>query len=140
MPYQYQLDQKLALPLESKVRLAMMRIKAWYQYWDGEGLVVLDDGFPEARVLRGLVHELDSSIPVVAPGGVLLPMRLIVPFRVCTSPRNVDDWLKYGCNAYLSTPPRCRPLSVWLDEDVRLYLNEVKGQREALSLLTGSGA
>ena len=139
MPYRYQLDQKLVLPLESKVRLAMMRIKAWYQYWDGEGLFVLDDGSPAARALLSLVHDLDPSIPVVAPDGALLPMRLIVPFRVCTSPGNVDDWLKYGCNAYLATPPQCRPLSVWLDEDVRSYLDEVEGAGEALSLLTGSG-
>jgi len=56
-----------------------------------------------------------------------------VPFRVCSDPKNAEDWLKYGCNAYLADPPRCRPLSVWLDEDVRLYLNEVESRKSRVA-------
>ena len=124
MPYLHQLEQKQALPLESKVRLAQMRIKAWYQYWDWEGVAVFDDRTPAAQVLVDLVRELEPDVQVVSyeNDNGLFPVHLVVPSMVRKDFKSIEDWLKYGCNSYLSSPPRCRPLSVWLDEDVYLYL------------------
>lgn len=124
----YQLDQRQSLPLESKIRLAMMRIKAWHDYWGGENLVVVDNGSMASRVLVHLSSELDPSIGIIHPCDRSPSYHPIVPFMVGGDLESRRDWLKHGCNSLGSEHPQCRPLSVWLDEDVHKYVVEVMGK------------
>lgn len=120
----YQLEQRQSLPLESKIRLSMMRIKAWYEHWDCESVAVVDNGSLAAKVLVHLSREMDPDVPVVTESfdGSCHP---IVPFMVGGDLDSRRDWLCHGCNAYTLEQPQCRPLSVWLDEDIYRYVVEI---------------
>lgn len=126
----YQLDQKQSLPVESKIRLAMMRIKAWYDHWDGEGLVVVDNGSLASKVLVHLSSEMDPGIKTILPSDRCASYHPLVPFMVGGDLESRRDWLKHGCNSLGSECPQCRPLSVWLDEDVHKYVVEVMGKSD----------
>lgn len=126
MPDLYSLAQKQILPLEAKVRLAMMRIRAWDAHWCGEGVVMLVEGgnSSEMLVLSHVVREVlpDIEAVVVVESG----HRPITAFRVGSDEQRRADWLLYGCNAFDALVPECRPLSVWTDDDVRDYLKLVR--------------
>ena len=117
MPELYQLAQKQTLPLEAKVRLAIMRIRAWYIHWDGDVHIMLC-GTRADRVLVSVVREVFSEVPVKMVRGA----HPIVPFMVEADVKKRKNWLKHGCNAFEAASPECRPLSTWTSEDVQAYL------------------
>ena len=121
MPKLYQLAQKQILPLESKVRLAIMRIRAWYVHWDGD-VHILPQGTKADPVLVAVVRDVFPSMPMKMVRGA----HPIVPFMVEADEEKRDEWLKHGCNAYEAPHPECRPLSVWVMEDVEAYLKNAK--------------
>ena len=116
----YQLLQKQALPLESKIRLSMMRIRAWYTHWDGEVQWACEGTGPGIALRNLVVDDCMLDIQDPAPGDE--PRNLIVPTLVGDDPTLIDSWLTHGCNAYEADPPTCSPLSVWTDEDVERYI------------------
>lgn len=120
MPELYQLAQKQILPLEAKVRLAIMRIRAWYIHWDGD-VCIMPQGTVADRVLIEVAHDVFPDLPVRITSGP----HPIVPFMVEADEEKRADWLKYGCNAFEAPHPECRPLSTWIREDLQLYLKTV---------------
>lgn len=58
------LKQKQALPLEDKIKLAKMRIREWYEYWDGDVYISFSGG-KDSTVLRYLVKEVYPDVPAV---------------------------------------------------------------------------
>lgn len=119
----YQLEQRQSLPLESKIRLSMMRIKAWYEHWGCEDVAVVDNGSLAAKVLVHLSRDLDPDVQVIeAVEGSCHP---IVPFMVGGDLESRSDWLKNGCNSLATEQPQCRPLSVWLDADIYRYAVDI---------------
>ena len=116
----YQLVQKQSLPLESKVRLAIMRIRAWYMQYEDE-ISLLIDGSPEGKVLRHIALDIfpeTLQLTRIQPG-------TITPFMVGIDKDRINNWLEYGCNAFELDPPQCRPLSTWFENDVDQYLHSV---------------
>lgn len=124
----YQLEQRQSLPLESKIRLAMMRIRTWYLHWEGEKIAVVNNGSMASRVLVHLSRDMDPLVPVIDP---LMKnfYHPIVPFLVGDDSDKKSEWLKHGCNALTLERPQCRPLSVWLDDDVDQYIAKVMNER-----------
>jgi len=122
VPELYQLLQKQSLPLESKVRLAMMRIRAWYIYWNGNVSLLIDES-SEGKVLYQITVDIFSD--VVKRSDLEKESCTIVPFIVGDDEECRINWLKYGCNAFELEPPQCRPLSIWLRKDINKYLESV---------------
>ena len=120
MPQIHQLLQKQSLPLESKIRLSMMRVRAWFIN-SRDDVTVVDDGSDVSRVLIHLVHDIDPDVPVVST----VQKFSITPFRVGSDPLKMESWLQHGCNAHKADPPTCRPLSTWLDSDIQTYLAQI---------------
>lgn len=120
MPQVHQLLQKQSLPLESKIRLAMMRVRAWYANTYDE-ITVVDDGSEQSRVLVHLVHDVDPDVPAVSS----VQKFSIVPFMVETDPSKMENWLQHGCNAHKADLPTCRPLSTWMPEDIQKYTAQI---------------
>lgn len=120
MPELYQLAQKQILPLEAKVRLAIMRIRAWYIHWDGD-VCILPQGTQADRVLIEVTRDVFPELSVHVTRG----SHPIVPFMVEADPEKRENWLRYGCNAFEAPEPECRPLSTWLHEDLHLYLKNL---------------
>ena len=116
----YQLLQKQALPLEAKVRLAMMRVRAWYTHWDGDVQWQYEETLPGIALRNLVIDDCMLDIQDPAPGDE--PRNLIVPTLVGEDPALIDNWLTHGCNAYDGVPPMCRPLSVWSEDDVERYI------------------
>lgn len=116
----YQLEQRQSLPLESKIRLSMMRIRAWYARYGEDLIAVVDNGSAQSKVLMHMCRDLDPDAKIVYPSESGR-YNFIVPFMVGEDPANVSDWLAHGCNFYNSVNPQCRPLSVWLDKDILRY-------------------
>lgn len=58
------LAQMQALPLESKIRMTQQRIRAWYEYWDGQVYVSFSGG-KDSTVLKHLVDSMYSDVPAV---------------------------------------------------------------------------
>lgn len=56
--------QRQCLPLEDKVRMSLMRIRDWYEHWDGE-IYAAYSGGKDSEVLRDLVWSLYPDVPVV---------------------------------------------------------------------------
>ena len=109
----YQLIQKQSLPLESKVRLAMMRIRAWYIHRDDD-VFLLIDGSLEGKVLRHITLDIFPDT-----------LQVTRPFMVGVDKDNIHNWMEYGCNAVDLDPPQCRPLSTWFKSDVDQYVRSV---------------
>ena len=120
MPDLYQLLQKQSLSLEAKVRMAMMRIRAWYLHWEGEVHWKLEGTLPGIALRLLVVDDCALDIEDPAPGGKICNQ--IVPFVVGDDPCLIENWLEYGCNAFEAEPPQCRPLSIWTEEDLTNFV------------------
>jgi hypothetical protein len=117
----YRLAQRQTLPLESKVRLAMMRVRAWHIHWDGDVCIILQNSGSSLAdlVLVGVVREVFPLTPIsLMRRAAAHP---IVPFVVGMDAEKRDNWLEYGCNAFDAPFPECRPLSVWTKADLQEY-------------------
>lgn len=58
------LRQMQSLPLRAKVRMTQARIRAWYEYWDGEVYVSFSGG-KDSTVLLHIVRDLYPDVPAV---------------------------------------------------------------------------
>lgn len=58
------LAQMQSLPLEAKIRMTKQRIRAWYEYWDGQVYVSFSGG-KDSTVLKHLVDSAYSDVPSV---------------------------------------------------------------------------
>jgi len=58
------LRQRQSLPLDSKVRLAEIRIRQWYEHWHGQVYVSFSGG-KDSTVLLHIVRELYKNTPAV---------------------------------------------------------------------------
>lgn len=58
------LAQMQSLPLEAKIRMTKQRIRAWYEYWDGQVYVSFSGG-KDSTVLKHLVDSMYSDVPAV---------------------------------------------------------------------------
>ena len=64
MPDKIYLRQMQGLPLIVKVRKTQLRIKEWYEHFDGNVYVSFGGG-KDSTVLAHLVHELYPEVPLV---------------------------------------------------------------------------
>lgn len=64
MPEKWVLKQLQRLPLIVKVRKTQLRIKEWYDHYDGQVYVSFSGG-KDSTVLAHLVHELYPEVPLV---------------------------------------------------------------------------
>ena len=60
----YELAQMQSLPLEAKIRMTKMRIRDWYDYWDGNVYVSVSGG-KDSQVLAHIVKEMYDDVPLV---------------------------------------------------------------------------
>lgn len=60
----YDLKQMQSIPIESKIRMSMDRIKSWYEYWNGEVYVSFSGG-KDSTVLLHLVRSMFPDIEAV---------------------------------------------------------------------------
>jgi 3'-phosphoadenosine 5'-phosphosulfate sulfotransferase (PAPS reductase)/FAD synthetase len=60
----WQLKQRQSLPLEAKIDMTQLRIKDWYEYWNGQVYVSFSGG-KDSTVLLHLVRELYPEVPAV---------------------------------------------------------------------------
>lgn len=61
---QYDLAQMQSLPLKYKVMMTQQRIKAWYEYWDGQ-VYVSRSGGKDSDVLGDIVKKMYPDVPHV---------------------------------------------------------------------------
>src|SRR5574344_1631947 len=59
---QYDLAQMQSLPLSAKIRMTEQRIKAWYEYFDGQ-VYVSRSGGKDSDVLGDIVKRLYPDVP-----------------------------------------------------------------------------
>lgn len=64
MPEKWELRQMQALPLIAKIRKTQLRIREWYEHFDGQVYVSFSGG-KDSTVLAHLVHELYPEVPLV---------------------------------------------------------------------------
>lgn len=64
MPDKIYLKQMQALPLIAKVRKTQLRIREWYEHYDGNVYVSFSGG-KDSTVLAHLVHEIYPDVPLV---------------------------------------------------------------------------
>jgi len=60
----WQLQQLQGLPLEVKIQKSKLRIKEWYEHWDGEVYVSFSGG-KDSTVLLDLVRNIYPDVPAV---------------------------------------------------------------------------
>ena len=60
----WQLQQLQSLPLDIKIKKTKLRIKEWYEYWDGQVYVSFSGG-KDSTVLLHIVRELYPTVPAV---------------------------------------------------------------------------
>ena len=60
----YDLVQMQSLPLKYKIIMTKQRIKAWYDYWDGNVYVSISGG-KDSQVLAHIVKEMYPDVPLV---------------------------------------------------------------------------
>jgi len=60
----WQLQQLQSLPLDIKIKKTKLRIKEWYEYWDGQVYVSFSGG-KDSTVLLHIVRELYPDVPAV---------------------------------------------------------------------------
>lgn len=58
------MQQRMALPFEDKLQLTKLRIKDWYNHWDGEVYVAFSGG-RDSTVLLHIVRSLFKCVPAV---------------------------------------------------------------------------
>ena len=64
MPEKWVLKQLQALPLIAKVRKTQLRIREWYEHWNGNVYVSFSGG-KDSTVLAHLVHDMYPDVPLV---------------------------------------------------------------------------
>ena len=64
MPEKWELRQMQALPLIAKIRKTQLRIREWYEHFDGQVYVSFSGG-KDSTVLAHLVHELYPEVALV---------------------------------------------------------------------------
>ena len=64
MPDKEYLLQMQSLPLEAKVIKTELRIREWYEHWDGNVYVSFSGG-KDSTVLAHIVHDLYPEVPLV---------------------------------------------------------------------------
>ena len=64
MPEKHLLRQMQALPLRAKVLKSQMRIKEWYDYFNGD-VCISSSGGKDSTVLAALVHDIYPDVPMV---------------------------------------------------------------------------
>lgn len=60
----YDLAQMQSLPLDAKIRMTKNRIRAWYEYWDGQVYVSISGG-KDSQVLAHIVKSMYKDVPLV---------------------------------------------------------------------------
>lgn len=60
----YDLAQMQSLPLKYKIIMTKQRIKAWYDYWDGNVYVSISGG-KDSQVLAHIIKEMYPDVPLV---------------------------------------------------------------------------
>ncbi len=60
----WQLAQRQALPLEAKIELSKLRIREWYEHWEGQVYVAFSGG-KDSTVLLDLVRQMYPDVPAV---------------------------------------------------------------------------
>lgn len=60
----YDLAQMQSLPLDAKIRMTKNRIRAWYEYWNGQVYVSFSGG-KDSTVLLDIVRGLYPDVPAV---------------------------------------------------------------------------
>lgn len=58
----YDLAQMQSLPLEAKIRMTKMRIRQWYDHWDGMVYVSFSGG-KDSTVLKHIVDSMYDDVP-----------------------------------------------------------------------------
>lgn len=58
------LAQMQSLSLDLKIRMTQMRIKDWYEYWDGQVYVSISGG-KDSQVLAHIVKQMYDAVPLV---------------------------------------------------------------------------
>ena len=64
MPEKWVLKQLQSLPLIAKVRKSQLRIREWYEHYDGNVFVSFSGG-KDSTVLAHLVHDMYPEVPLV---------------------------------------------------------------------------
>lgn len=64
MPTISDLKQMQALPLEAKIAMTYQRIRAWYDYWDGNVFLAFSGG-KDSTVLKHIIDDMYSDVPSV---------------------------------------------------------------------------
>ena len=64
MPEKWELQQMQSLPLSAKIVKTQMRIREWYEYFDGQVYVSFSGG-KDSTVLAHLVRGLYPDVPLV---------------------------------------------------------------------------
>lgn len=64
MPEKYELRQMQALPLQAKIVKTQLRIREWYNHFDGDVYVSFSGG-KDSTVLAHLVHDMYPDVPLV---------------------------------------------------------------------------
>lgn len=64
MPTKSDLKQRQALPLDAKVQMSKIRIREWYNHFDGDVYISFSGG-KDSTVLAHLVHDLYPNVPLV---------------------------------------------------------------------------
>jgi len=64
MPEKYVLLQMQALPLRAKVLMSQVRIRDWYNYWNGNVYISFSGG-KDSTVLAHLVRDIYQDVPIV---------------------------------------------------------------------------
>lgn len=60
----WQLQQMQGLPLEAKILKTQLRIREWYEHWDGQVYVSFSGG-KDSTVLLHIVREMYPEVPAV---------------------------------------------------------------------------
>ena len=60
----YELRQMQSLPLELKILKTQLRIREWYEHWDGDVCVSFSGG-KDSSVLLHLVRSMYPDVPAV---------------------------------------------------------------------------
>lgn len=64
MPTLNDLMQRQALPLDAKVNMSQIRIREWYNHYDGDVCVAFSGG-KDSTVLAHIVHDLYPKVPLI---------------------------------------------------------------------------
>lgn len=60
----WQLKQRQALPLEMKIKLSELRIRQWYEHWNGDVYIAFSGG-KDSTVMLDIVRSIYPDVPAV---------------------------------------------------------------------------